>query len=741
VTTVDHAKLRSYLAQVAPEKGNVESYREHNDVLEAALDIAPVPEPLRGQEADLVAGALRAVERDEALTDDQAQALEAIVLPKERPVIDVTDGTFATPDPPFAHFGLAAVRQIIEKTVPAVGRIELPGHPSLPFGGTAFVVGDGLMMTNRHVAELFASGLGREGLAFLPGRDAGVDFLRERDRDESLLFAVDRVLMVHPYWDMALVAVNGLPAAQPTLRLATAEPGDLLDREVAIIGYPALDPRNNVELQDMIFRGVFNVKRLQPGRVGARAEFKSFGNAVMSLTHDCSTLGGNSGSAVVDAQTGSVLALHFAGRYLEANYAVPAHAFSLDQRVVDAGVAFDGEVRPPARTEWEDFWALADPTPTVPTGPAGGEPRHPPRDESGASSAPTGSAPPAASPTTTEQRVVLNVPLDISIRVGTPDTGTPPIAVTATALTGGMEAVVEPIHDEDLHSRTGYDEMFLGAPLLLPEVLAGVPVSRLDDDSIELSYEHFSAVMNKDRRLAHFLAASVDGRPSKTAPEPGRDYTRTGLGGLGRNDREKWFTDPRIPANHQLPDRFFNRDRGSFDKGHIIRRTYVAWGDSYDQVRRANGDTYHVTNCSPQIAAFNQSSRQGVWGKLEDLVQTQAAAETYSVFAGPIFRDDDPPFEGVDDRGRTTVQIPRSFWKVIVARSEGGLQTFAFELDQDLSGVDFTELAFNALWRTRMIPVRDLETAIRTLHFPEVLTDTDQSDTDLGESIRRQAGS
>lgn len=737
---MDHAKLRSYLAQVAPEKGRVESYGEHADVLEIALDTAPVPESLRGQEADLVAGALRAVERDEALTDAQARALEAIVLPKERPVIDVTDGTFATPDPPFSHFGLADVRQIIERTVPSVGRIELPGHPSLPFGGTAFVVGDGLLMTNRHVAELFASGLGREGLGFLPGRDAAIDFLRERDRDESLHFEVDRVLMVHPYWDMALLAVTGLPAGQPALTLATAEPGDLLDREVAIIGYPALDPRNDVELQNMIFRGVFNVKRLQPGRVGARAEIRSFGNTVMSLTHDCSTLGGNSGSAVVDSQTGSVLALHFAGRYLEANYAVPAHAFSLDWRVVDAGVAFDGDVHPPSTADWEHSWALADPTPTAPTGPAQGKLRPSPREgPGGGSSPPTGPAAPAGSPATTERRVVLNVPLDISVRVGTPVTGTPPIAVSATALTGA-EAVVEPFHDEDLLSRAGYDETFLGVPLPLPEVLAGVPVTRLDDDTIELAYEHFSAVMNKDRRLAHFLAANVDGRPSKTAPEPGRDYTRDGLGGLGRNDREKWFTDPRIPAAHQLPDRFFNRDRGSFDKGHIIRRTYVAWGDSYDQVRRANGDTYHVTNCSPQIAAFNQSGRQGVWGKLEDLVQAQAATETYSVFAGPIFRDDDPPFEGVDDRGRTTVQIPQSYWKIIVARSESGLQTFAFALDQDLSGVDFTELAFDAHWRTRMVRVRDLEATIQTLHFPEVLSDTDQASTDLGERLRGQAG-
>ena len=42
------------------------------------------------------------------------------------------------------------------------------------------------------------------------------------------------------------------------------------------------------------------------------------------VLHDCSTLGGNSGSVVLDLATGQAVGLHFAGRFLEANYAVPA---------------------------------------------------------------------------------------------------------------------------------------------------------------------------------------------------------------------------------------------------------------------------------------------------------------------------------------------------------------------------------------------------------------------------------
>ncbi len=39
------------------------------------------------------------------------------------------------------------------------------------------------------------------------------------------------------------------------------------------------------------------------------------------------------------------------------------------------------------------------------------------------------------------------------------------------------------------------------------------------------------------------------------------------------------------------------------------RREDVCWGKTYDEVRRANGDTYHTTNCTPQVAGFNQSSK------------------------------------------------------------------------------------------------------------------------------------
>lgn len=304
---------------------------------------------------------------------------------------------------------------------------------------------------------------------------------------------------------------------------------------------------------------------------------------------------------------------------------------------------------------------------------------------------------------------------------------------------GAFEALVEPFRDQDYAGRRGYDAGFLGARLPLPEVVDETLVSRLDDGSHVIPYEHFSIVVEKGRRLALFTASNVDADPARKEPEPGRDYSRDGLSGLGDKDLEKWFTDPRIPAGDQLPDRFFTKDRKSFDRGHIVMREEVAWGSTYDEVRRANGDTYHVTNCSPQIATFNRSTLKGVWGQLENLILDQAETERYSVFAGPVFRADDRFFSGVDDEGPVRVAIPRQFWKVVVAQKDAALQAFGFVLDQDLSQTDL-EFAVDEVWRTRMISVADLARLVASITFPPELHASDQFGLESGESVRVEAG-
>ena len=66
----------------------------------------------------------------------------------------------------------------------------------------------------------------------------------------------------------------------------------------------------------------------------------SFGKNVNALAHDCSTLGGNSGSTLIDVEAETVLGLHFEGYYLVANYAVPSWQLAANRRLRDEGVLF-----------------------------------------------------------------------------------------------------------------------------------------------------------------------------------------------------------------------------------------------------------------------------------------------------------------------------------------------------------------------------------------------------------------
>ena len=235
-------------------------------------------------------------------------------------------------------------------------------------------------------------------------------------------------------------------------------------------------------------------------------------------------------------------------------------------------------------------------------------------------------------------------------------------------------------------------------------------------------------------RIALFTAANVDADPARKQPEAGKRYTRDALGGLSENDREQWFTDPRLRGIDQLPDRFFEKDNKAFDKGHLVRREDVAWGATYDEVQLANGDTFHTTNCSPQVAGFNRSNHKDNWGALEDVVLKQASDQKLTVFSGPVLSPEDRRFVGVDERSKVKIQIPEAYWKVVVAVDEGELRTFAFLLRQNLSATPL-EFAVSQAWEQKMVALDELEELIGLVRFPKVLHDSDQKGRDAGKIV------
>lgn len=82
------------------------------------------------------------------------------------------------------------------------------------------------------------------------------------------------------------------------------------------------------------------------------------------------------------------------------------------------------------------------------------------------------------------------------------------------------------------------------------------------------------------------------------------------------------------------------------DRGHLVRREYPNWSRA-TVAKRANADTFHFTNHTPQAAIFNQSTEH--WQGIENYVIRNAedGDKEVSVFVGPIFNTRGPQWKDV----------------------------------------------------------------------------------------------
>ncbi|MEO8378083.1 MAG: serine protease [Acidobacteriota bacterium] len=261
---------------------------------------------------------------DTNLTPGEQLGLEAIVLLFGRPALLIQDGDFAPPPDEWKQ--LNGKRDLLKGIFPSVGRVDLTGHHTYEWCGTAFLVGENILMTNRHVAEIFSEKKGKE-YPFLSGVKPRIDYKEEFQRDVAQEFKIEKVLGIHPTYDLSLLQVakgtKSKPSPKP-LSVSSKPPKATKDGELAVIGYPAFDSRNGRQEQLDIFNNIFNVKRLQPGKSTGLKQTPEI------LGHDASTLGGNSGSCIVDLDTGTVIALHFGGQYLKGNVSVPLWKLTKD---------------------------------------------------------------------------------------------------------------------------------------------------------------------------------------------------------------------------------------------------------------------------------------------------------------------------------------------------------------------------------------------------------------------------
>ncbi|WP_192476911.1 DNA/RNA non-specific endonuclease [Arthrobacter sp. AET 35A] len=574
----------------------------------------------RAAQASRVGSTVRGVDGDRSdsspLTDvglsvdRSALAQETIVLRTGRPVLavvgDETHLVFSDPESSVWAARLKAASAFLVSAARSVGRIEVEGH-DLAWVGTGWLVRPDVVVTNRHVAAEFARS---DGGSFVFRRGAGgakmtasIDFLEEMGSTSERAFRLERILHIEDSSgpDLAFLQLSSEGTSPPAGPVALSAQADE-DELVAVIGYPARDSRvPDRQLMDEIFGDVYDKKRLAPGQVT--------GSDSTTIRHDCSTLGGNSGSVVVSLITGEAVGLHFAGRFLSANFAVPS--WIVGERLDEI---LSHHPRPKAQRPLPD--------------------RRIPRVER---PLPAAGRDPGFS---------FVVPLRVTVMAGTPylEELSPPgrtqdVPPAAADPDGEVSTEALPADYRDRH---GYDETFLGPPVPLPTLTRGVDdvltfaIDNADDATEDvLRYEHFSVQMSRSRRLCLFSAANIDGLHSLSMPRVG------------------WRTDPRIPREAQIIKECYGAEP-RFSRGHMTRREDPVWGPQ-DVASTANADSMHVTNAVPQMQPFNG----GVWLELENYALQNARRDDMkiSVFTGPFLTAEDPV--------RFGVQIPTEFWKVI----------------------------------------------------------------------------
>lgn len=258
---------------------------------------------------------------------------EAVIRDFGRPVLLVRSNKIELPRSVAMRSRVLGARRALEPQLPSVGRIEFVGHPTHRWGGTGWVIAEGVVVTNRHVAEEFARRSGRSfrmRVNVLTGdaMQARIDFREElpKPREQSVSHEIEirKVLFMESdderKPDVALLQLRRTDDMPPPIPLSDKGPVDAAD--IAVVGYPAYDSQGipNQAVARRIFGDIYEVKRLAPGKVLV-ADPGSW-----AFTHDATTLGGNSGSVVLDMDSGTAVGLHFLGQLGVQNVAVSATA-------------------------------------------------------------------------------------------------------------------------------------------------------------------------------------------------------------------------------------------------------------------------------------------------------------------------------------------------------------------------------------------------------------------------------
>lgn len=227
----------------------------------------------------------------------------------------------------------------------------------------------------------------------------------------------------------------------------------------------------------------------------------------------------------------------------------------------------------------------------------------------------------------------------------------------------GDEAPTEPTGDAALtlervlRDPVPYDPNFLEPVAIpLPTITNQLSAGDLLDGKV-FDYFHYSLVMDERRAMPLYTACNVDRATMRSV----------------RRDPDYWVLDRRVPPGLQRGEDLYRQN--TWDRGHLVSRTYVTWGDEPD-ARTASRAVFFYTNSVPQHSRFNQ----GIWSRLEQAVRgggVHPDSTRLCVFSGPVHRASDAEYRGV--------RIPQSFWKIVVGNDpqrRRNVLVAAFLIDQ-----------------------------------------------------------
>lgn len=335
--------LRTELAKADGKKGGDEQPRFRNESKSpraeapagAAPGAPPPPWPPPGTDSpevakaasDVMAAAERAMQKVETHNEDtidsfEFAALEAIVLVVGRPAVRYTNGRVQMPNADGENIRwstlIATARREINELSASVGRVGLAhdGGADDPLA-TAWRLGDDLVVTNRHVAHRLTNDPNAAPSTWKldAGKGAVVDFTVTDEAQTSVRFPVAEIVYCaeEADIDLAIFRLDPRGGKLPDALELDWDPaalgadinGIFKGQEIYIVGHP-YRPGGGSAVSS-VFGKADGFKRWSPGLVTALASPSPV------FEHDCSTLGGNSGSCVLSASGHTVVGLHFAG--------------------------------------------------------------------------------------------------------------------------------------------------------------------------------------------------------------------------------------------------------------------------------------------------------------------------------------------------------------------------------------------------------------------------------------------